>query len=59
MLRGSFVSPGTCRAVSQLSKFILLFLIGLGAVTMAHGTYNLKWFETKRKQLLVGHLPVT
>lgn len=45
--------------MSQLTRLSLAFLAGLALITAAHGTLNLDWFEAQRKQLLVGHLPVT
>lgn len=45
--------------MSQLSRLILIFLTSLGAITLAHGALNLEWFAEHRRQLLVGHLPVT
>ena len=45
--------------MSQLTRLALLFAAGLAAISLAHGALNLGWFEEHRKQLLVGHLPVT
>jgi len=45
--------------MSQLTRLTLTFLAGLATITAVHGALNLDWFKEHRKQLLVGHLPVT
>lgn len=46
--------------MSQAFRILLAFAVFLTAITFAHGVMNLDWFkDTSRKQLVVGHLPVT
>lgn len=46
-------------AMSQAARILTAFLLFLAGITLAHGALNLGWFEKGRKQLRVGHLPVT
>lgn len=45
--------------MSQLTRLSLVFVLGLAGITALHGVLNLDWFAEHRRQLLVGHLPVT
>ena len=46
--------------MSQMARVALSFVAFLAAITLAHGTFNLGWLEPpKRRELVVGHLPVT
>lgn len=46
--------------MSQAFRILLAFAAFLVAITLAHGLMNLHWFQgSGRKQLIVGHLPVT
>ena len=46
--------------MSHALRILLAFAGFLAAITLAHGWMNLGWFEQRtRKELVVGHLPVT
>ncbi len=45
--------------MSQSLRLLGMLLAFLAAITLAHGTLNLDWFEPERRVLRVGHLPVT